>query len=174
MVQEGKFREDLYYRLNVVKIELPPLRQRPEDIPLLAAHFAQKYTRDGQPPKQVTPQMMEVLLRHRWPGNVRELENAMERACVTSRDEWLRPENLPPEVVNPPQTKVPFRVDLSRPLTDQLPEVVATFEERYLRKALRKARGHVGRTAKLSGLSRQSISEKIARYKIDASQFTGK
>jgi DNA-binding NtrC family response regulator len=172
MVQDGKFREDLYYRLNVVKIELPPLHDRLEDIPLLATHFAQKYARPGQPPKQVTSEAMEVMLRHRWPGNVRELENAIERACVTSPDEWIRPENLPPEVVKPAKRKAPFLVDLSRPLSDQLPEVVAAFEQRYLRRALRKARGNIGRTAKITGLSRRSISDKIALYKIDKSQFT--
>jgi two-component system response regulator AtoC len=172
MVHEKKFREDLFYRLNVVKIDLPPLHERPEDILLLAAHFTQKYARPGQPPKQVAPEAMEVLLRYRWPGNIRQLENAIERACVTSRDEWIRPENLPPEIVKPGKTKVPFPVDLSRPLTEQLPEVVAAFEERYLRRALRKARGHIGRTAKITGLSRRSISDKIAQFKIDKSQFT--
>ena len=79
MVQEGKFREDLYYRLNVMKIDLPPLRERREDVPLLATHFAAKYARPGTPPLEFTPEAMEVLLRHRWPGNIRELENAIER-----------------------------------------------------------------------------------------------
>src|SRR5207244_3642159 len=83
MVQDGKFRQDLYYRLNVVKIELPALHERPEDIPILAAHFSQKYARPGQPPKQIAPEAMEVLLRYGWPGNIRELENAIERGCVT-------------------------------------------------------------------------------------------
>ncbi len=171
LVREGTFREDLYYRLNVVKLELPPLHERPEDIPILAAHFARKYARPGQPPKQVAPEAMELLLRARWPGNIRQLENAMERACVTSRSEQILPENLPPEIGKPSKTKVPFPVDLSRPLTEQLPEIVASFEERYLRKALKKARGHVGRTAKITGLSRRSISEKIAQYKIDKAEF---
>ena len=84
LAKEGKFREDLYYRLNVVKIELPPLHERPEDIALLAEHFVQKFSRPGSPPKQIAPEAMEALLQHRWPGNIRELENAMERACVTS------------------------------------------------------------------------------------------
>src|SRR5439155_334655 len=97
LVQDGKFREDLYYRLNVVKIELPLLRDRPEDLPLLVTHFAQKYARPGQAPKQVSPESMDILMRYAWPGNVRELENAIERACVTSRTEWIHPENLPPE-----------------------------------------------------------------------------
>ena len=107
LVKEGKFREDLYYRLNVVKIDLPPLRERPEDIPLLAAHFAQKFSRPGAPPKAIAPEAMELLLQHRWPGNIRELENAIERACVTSRDDVIRPENLPAEILKPSRPKLP-------------------------------------------------------------------
>src|SRR5207237_1409635 len=87
LAKEGKFREDLYYRLNVVKVDLPPLHERPEDIYLLAAHFIQKFSAPGGPPKTISPEAMEALLQHRWPGNIRELENAIERACVTSRDE---------------------------------------------------------------------------------------
>jgi DNA-binding NtrC family response regulator len=171
LVREGKFREDLYYRLNVVKIDLPPLQERSEDIPLLAMHFAQKYARPGTAPKQIAPEAMEVLLRYRWPGNIRELENAIERGSVTSQDEIIRPANLPPELLKPVSNKVPFPVDLSRPLAEQLAEVTAAFEERYLRRALRKARGHIGRTARISGLSRRSISDKIAQYKIDKSLY---
>ncbi len=171
MVKDGTFREDLFYRLNVVKIDLPPLHERPEDIPLLAMHFSQKYSRGGA--KQIAPEAMEILYRYRWPGNIRELENAIERACVTSRDEWIRPENLSPDLSAPAKTKLPFQVDLTRPLTEQLPELIASFEERYLRKALRKARGHIGRTAKITGLSRRSISDKIALYKINKTQFMG-
>jgi two-component system response regulator AtoC len=171
MVQAGKFREDLYYRLNVIKIELPPLHERPEDIPLLASHFIQKYGRPGAQLPQIAPEAMDVLLAYQWPGNIRQLENAMERACVTSRDEWIRPENLPPEIVQAPAPKMRFPVDLSRPMTEQLPEVVAAFEERYLRRALKKARGHIGRTARITGLSRRTISDKIAQYKIDKAQF---
>jgi DNA-binding NtrC family response regulator len=171
LVKKGTFREDLFYRLNVVKIDLPPLRDRPEDIPLLAMHFSQKYTVGGAGPKQIAPEAMEVLLRYRWPGNIRELENAIERACVTSGAEQIRLENLPPEIVEPEQTKVPLPVDLSRQLTEQLSEVVAAFEKRYLSHALRKTNGHVGRTAKIAGISRRSVSEKIARYKIDKSRF---
>lgn len=171
MVQEGKFREDLYYRLNVVKIDLPPLHKRPEDIPLLAAHFAEKYAPAGLPPKQIAPEAMEILLRCRWPGNIRELENAIERACVTCRDAIILPEHLPPEVLSPASTNDSSPIDLSRPLTDQISEMVAAFEERYLRQAIEKARGHVTRTARITGLSRRTISEKLAQYKIDKSQF---
>jgi len=171
LAKEGKFREDLYYRLNVVKIDLPPLHERPEDIPLLAGHFVQKFSRPGAPPKVIAPEAMETLIQHRWPGNIRELENAIERACVTSRDEVIRAENLPAEILKPGRPRSELPVDLSRPLTEQLNELTAAFEERYLRRALKRARGHIGRTAHLTGLSRRTITEKLALYQIDKTEF---
>ncbi len=171
LAKEGKFREDLYYRLNVVKIDLPPLHERPEDIPLLAANFTQRFSRPGAPPKSIAPEAMELLLQHRWPGNIRELENAIERATVTSRDDVIRPENLPAEILKPTRPKYQLPVDLSRPLTDQLNELTSAFEERYLRRALKRTRGHIGRTARLTGLSRRTITDKIALYQIDKTEF---
>jgi DNA-binding NtrC family response regulator len=171
LAKEGKFREDLYYRLNVVKIDLPPLHERPEDIALLAEHFVQKFSRPGAAPKQIAPEAMEALLHYRWPGNIRELENAMERACVTTRDDTVRPENLPAEILKPSRPRLQVPVDLSRPLTEQLTELTAAFEERYLRRALKKTRGHIGRTASLTGLSRRTITEKLALYQIEKTEF---
>ncbi len=171
LVQEGKFREDLYYRLNVVKIDLPPLRERPEDIALLATHFAHKYARQGERPKQITPEAMEILLAHAWPGNIRELENAIERASVTSKDEQIRPENLPRELTTPPRNRVVGSVDLKRPLAELVAEMTADLERRYLRRMLKKCRGNIGRCAKLSGLSRRTITDKVALYKIDRKEF---
>ena len=171
LVKAGKFREDLYYRLDVVKIDLPPLRDRLEDIPLLATHFAQKYAGAGSAPKKISPEAMEILLNHRWPGNVRELENAVERGTVTSRDEFIRPENLPPDLTKAPGPRMPFVIDLHRTLTEQLEELSAGFEATYLRRAMKKTRGHVGRTARMSGLSRRTITAKIAEYKIEKSNF---
>src|SRR3954464_10916486 len=97
-VREGRFREDLYYRLNVIKIDVPPLRDRPEDIPLLVTHFLNKYARPNEPAKKMAPESMERLLAYRWPGNVRELENAIERASVTTVGDTISPEKLPPRV----------------------------------------------------------------------------
>jgi DNA-binding NtrC family response regulator len=171
LAKEGKFREDLYYRLNVVKIDLPPLCERAEDIPLLAQHFAQKFSRPGTAPKAISPEAMEILIQFRWPGNIRELENAIERACVTSRDEVIRPENLPPEVLKPSRPRYQLPIDVSRPLTEQLAEFTAAFEERYLRRALKRTRAHIGRTARLTGLSRRTITEKLALYQIDKNEF---
>jgi DNA-binding NtrC family response regulator len=172
LVKEGKFREDLYYRLNVVRIDIPPLRDRPEDIPVLVAHFCQKFARPGQRPPAVKPEAMDVLLKCPWPGNVRQLENAIERACVTARDGVITPKNLPPDVGKRPDAKPhPFQVDLSRSLPDQLAEITAEFEKRYLRRALRKTRGHVGKCAEISGLSRRSITDKISHYQIKKDEF---
>src|SRR5438552_1147455 len=92
LVKQGKFREDLYYRLNVIKIDLPPLRERREDIPLLAAYFAEKYARPGEAAKPIPPETMDALLNYSWPGNIRELENAIERACVTSPNGGILPQ----------------------------------------------------------------------------------
>jgi DNA-binding NtrC family response regulator len=171
LVRDGEFREDLYYRLNVVKIDLPPLRQRPEDIPLLAEHFAGKYSRPDQPRKQVSPAAMEVLLQYSWPGNVRELENALERACVTTMTAEIAPENLPPEVMGKDVSLSAFNVDLDVPLTEVVQRINAAVEQEYIRKALEKAHGNVGRCARLCGLSRRSVSAKIAEYKINKAAF---
>jgi DNA-binding NtrC family response regulator len=174
LVKDGKFREDLYYRLNVVRIDIPPLRDRTEDIPVLAAHFCQKFARAGQKPAEINPEAMDVLLKCPWPGNVRQLENAIERACVTARDGVITPKNLPPDVgrrMNADGKPHPFHVDLTRPLPDQLAQITAEFEKRYLRKALRRTRGRVGKCAEISGLSRRSITDKIAHYGIKKEEF---
>ncbi len=171
LVKEGTFREDLYYRLNVVKIDLPPLRDRPEDIPLLATHFCAKYSRPDEAPKLVAPQAMEVLLNYQWPGNIRELENAIERACVTSRDNTIQAENLPRELVVQPTSKVPVHIDLNRSLPQLLREVTASVEQQYICKALKKSRGNVGRCAGICGMSRRSITGKINEYKLNKASF---
>src|SRR5262245_4745758 len=110
LVRKRKFREDLYYRLNVIRIELPPLRDRPEDIPLLADHFAAKYARPRQPSKPITPETVEALLQHSWPGNVRELENAIERATLTARGPRITPADLPSEISQAAARPAPFAI----------------------------------------------------------------
>jgi len=137
LVKHKTFREDLFYRLNVVKIDLLPLRDRPEDIPLLAVHFTEKYALPGESPKQISPRVMEVLLNYPWPGNIRELENTIERACVTSREHVIELENLPANLLNPAAPRLPFHIDLKSPLPDVLRKAVSKIEQQYLAKALR-------------------------------------
>jgi DNA-binding NtrC family response regulator len=172
LVRRERFREDLYYRLNVVKIELPPLRDRQEDIPLLATHFAEKYSRPGEVPKTFSAATMQKLLGHSWPGNIRELENAIERACVVARGPIIEPDDLPPEVLAgraiPPHSQ---KIDLSRKLPDLLRETIADLEKQYIRRALKKTRGNVMRCARLCGLSRRSISAKLTEYNIKKDEF---
>jgi DNA-binding NtrC family response regulator len=171
LARQGKFREDLYFRLNVVKIELPPLRERLEDVPLLATHFAAKHARPGEPPKALSPAVMEALLQYHWPGNIRELENYIERATVTARGPTVEVTDLPPEVLAPRAIAPLYKIDLARPLPDLLREATAELEKQYLRKALKKSRGNVGRCAKICGLSRRSISAKLAEYQIEKADF---
>jgi DNA-binding NtrC family response regulator len=171
MVREGRFREDLYYRLNVVKIEIPPLRERREDIPLLARHFCEKYARPGEPPKQISPEAMERLLTHRWPGNIRELENAVERACVTCRGPAIDVEHLPSELgVKRRKIKLPVGVDLARPLSEQMAELSAAYERRFFAKAFRKSGGDIEKCAKLCGMTSRALTAKLAEHKIDEGQ----
>jgi DNA-binding NtrC family response regulator len=173
LVRKGSFRQDLYYRLNVVKMDLPPLRERKEDIPLLATHFAQIYTPSGDTPRRFSPEAMEVLLNFDWPGNVRQLANAIERACVISREGLIQVDNLPPELVAAPTEKSGISIDLNRPLPELINEVVTSLERQYISKALRKSRGNVGRCARICGLSRRSITTKISQYAIDRSAWKG-
>ncbi|HEY2911128.1 MAG TPA: sigma-54 dependent transcriptional regulator, partial [Gemmataceae bacterium] len=171
LIREEKFRDDLFFRLNVVRIDLPPLRSRPEDIPVLVNHFCQKYARSGAKPPQVSDEAMAILMKAPWPGNIRQLENAIERACITTRDGVIQPKNLPADIAGRAVSKNPFHVDLHRKLPEQMAEITAAFEERYLRRALRRTHGHVGKCAKITGLSRRSITDKIAQYDIDKSEF---
>ena len=156
LVRDGKFRDDLYYRLNVVLIDIPPLRERQEDIPVLVAHFCQKFARIGSKPAEVTPEAMDVLLKCPWPGNVRQLENAIERACVTARDGLITPKNLPPDVGLPANGKPhPFQIDLSRPLPELLAEMTTEFEKRLSPPGAQADTRPRGQVREISGLSRR-------------------
>jgi len=171
LVQEGKFREDLYYRINVVKIDLPPLRERREDIPLLAAYFAEKFARPGDPPKKIPPQTMEVLLNYAWPGNIRELENAIERACVTSQNGSILPQYFPTEVLHTTSSRPMGPVDVSQPLPDVLRQLQADVEQEYIRKVLEQCHGNVTNCAQRCGISRRSLSAKLRAYQINKAVF---
>jgi DNA-binding NtrC family response regulator len=171
LVKKGIFREDLFYRVNVVRIDLPLLRERPEDIPLLATHFAAKYTPAEEKPKKISPGVMEIFLNYPWPGNVRQLENVMERVCVISQSDEILVEHLPTELTEPRQVKSSFPVNLNTPLPQLLQEMTMSLERQYIEKALRKTKGNVSKCAKLCGMSRRSITAKISDYAIDKKTF---
>src|SRR5262249_60774408 len=123
------------------------------------------------PPRTAWREARGLLPPQRGRGNIRGRESARERAWVPSGDGFSGPENLPAEILKPSRPRYQLPVDLKRPLTEQLAELTAAFEERYLRRALKRTRSHIGRTARLTGLSRRTITDKIALYQIDKSEF---
>jgi DNA-binding NtrC family response regulator len=159
-VEQGKFRQDLYYRLRVIEIALPPLRERTEDVPLLVEHFLKKLEHERGRTFSVTPQALSVLVSYAWPGNVRELENALEAAVALTRAGVLTPEDLPPKV------RAEFH-DASRleDLYANLPSL-EELERRYLTHVLRMTRENKARTAGILGISRKTLYRMAERFKL--------
>jgi DNA-binding NtrC family response regulator len=172
-VDEGAFREDLYYRLNVISINLPPLRDRREDILPLAQHFIRKYADENNRklPDQISPEVLSLLEAYDWPGNVRELENVIERAVIIARGEELRREDLREEVLNPQRAvsqvggqKIATQIDLSRGISFY--DEVNRFQIELIRRALEITGGHQSRAAKLLGMNTTTLNSKIRYYNI--------
>ncbi len=164
MIAAGQFREDLYYRLNVITLKLPALRERREDIPLLALHFQTLYSRKlGRPVQGLASDTMALLQAHDWPGNIRELQNAIERAVIFCRGEELLPADLPSScgylaatVNGPPSSQISF---------DQpLPEKLEQFEADLVRQAMVEARGVQASAARLLGISRSNLQYKLRKF----------
>jgi DNA-binding NtrC family response regulator len=173
-VKKGRFRADLFYRLNVVRIELPPLRERTEDIPLLATHFLQKHgSATGAPLAEIASDAMQALLRHNWPGNVRELENAIKAGVALADGTVLRRDDLPESVA--PRTQEPPRpgslLDVERPLPDLTCDLIGRVEREYFVRVLELHKGNVARTARHSGLSRRSVTQKLQKYGLERAEF---
>ncbi|BDG03634.1 sigma-54-dependent transcriptional regulator [Anaeromyxobacter oryzae] len=157
-VKAGKFREDLYFRLRVVPLRLPPLRERREDVPLLVEHLVQKHAlRLGRPPLAPDPDAMRALLDHPWPGNVRELEHAIERGLLLARGDAITLADLPPELAAPAQEAANGGEGRYRKARD-------VWEKRFLEDLLREAGGQVAKAAELAGVHRSTFYEKLARY----------
>ncbi len=163
-LEQGRFREDLYYRLNVVPINIPPLRERKEDIPYLAAHFADKLGREvrGQPCR-LTPEAVEKLLTYSWPGNVRELENVIERSIVLSQSEELGPGDIKLDLA--PKSRAP---EETRFLPDGM--TLDQFEQMIIQEALRRAGGNKSHAARLLGLTRNALRYRLAQMGLENTQ----
>lgn len=156
MVREGKFREDLYFRIRVVQIALPPLRERPEDIPLLAEHFRQEYARENAKESvRISAQAMLVLQGYRWPGNVRELRTAIEHGVVLARGREIEPKDLPPSVR---AEDFPTPESSGRGGGVRLEDL----ERQAIQQAMRRAGNNVTEAAKLLGISRRTLHRKLA------------
>jgi DNA-binding NtrC family response regulator len=159
-VEEGGFREDLYYRLKVVEVELPPLRQRSEDVPALCVRFlSQVAERLGREKKQLSPEALARLVRHPWPGNVRELQNAIEQAAVLSSGDLIEESDLNLGDAKPGAALSGLADDM--PFSEAKRQTVEQFEREYLLRALRENDGNVSRTAQAIGMVRQSLQQKI-------------
>jgi DNA-binding NtrC family response regulator len=169
LVQQGSFREDLYYRLNVITLHLPPLRNRAEDIPLLARHFLRLYAEEnGKPVTEITPQAMERLIDYRWPGNVRELENAIERAVVLSTDSVIDVDLLPPGLRSPGAASP---LQAAAPLPDAgvaFWDAVSSYERQLIVRALQAAGGVQKRAAELLQVKPTTLHEMMKRLSISA------
>jgi len=163
-IEEGKFREELFYRLNVIAFEIPPLRKRPEDISLLAAHFLRKHCeRAGRKMKRLTPEVVGLLESYAWPGNVRELENAIERIVAVEERETITPNCLPGEIVNArPKEEGTLALKPGFKLEEYLDQI----SRRYLQDAGQAAGGNMRRMAEILGLSYRSLRYLMDKYRI--------
>ncbi len=165
-VREGVMREDLFYRLNVIPIHLPPLRERREDIPFLVAHFVQKFNKElGKNVRGVTPEAMAVLERYHWPGNIRELENALERASVLGTGEMVGVDSLPEPVRRGRPPREPDVLDLPEEGLD-LEATLDDLERRYLQRALDRTRGVQTKAAELLRMTFRQFRYKLQKHSL--------
>ncbi len=159
-LEDGSLREDLYYRLNVVSIKIPPLREHKEDVPLLVNYFLQKFNREsGKNIKGVSPEAMDVLMNYSWPGNAREVENVIERAVILSSEDTLLPQSLPLHLEEEPD-----KLEIHLP-----PEGIALekVEKSLIREALKITRGNQSRAAKLLDISRNTLRYRLKKFGLE-------
>jgi DNA-binding NtrC family response regulator len=157
LIEQEKFREDLYYRLNVVTVDLPPLRGRREDILPLAEHFLRKYAKENnRPVRSFSPEVVEFMLNYDWRGNVRELENMIERGVVLSKDKAITLAEFPQELTN------------STPADGK---TIEALEKNHIRKVLEETDGNIARTAKMLGIHRTTLYNKLKKYDISVDIF---
>ncbi|HET9552696.1 MAG TPA: sigma-54 dependent transcriptional regulator [Anaeromyxobacteraceae bacterium] len=175
LVKAGRFREDLFYRLNVINVPLPSLRDRAEDIPLLAHHFLRRYAdRLAKRVKTLTPEAVELLCGYRWPGNVRELENAIERAVVLCRADSITPVDLPPAVTGrtaPLVREAPSNGDESAWLTLSYAaakeQALRRFEKSYVEALMRACDNNISAAARKAGMDRSNFKRVLRKYRTD-------
>jgi len=168
LVAEGRFREDLFYRLNVITLTLPPLRERREDIPLLADHFLTQYSEENQrPPARLTPDALRALVDYSWPGNVRELENVIERAVVLSTTPQIGPELLPDGVVDRPAWASNSQAGLAAGESASLFAMVDQYERRLILSMLEQTHGRQTEAADRFQIPLSTLNQKIKRHGID-------
>jgi DNA-binding NtrC family response regulator len=165
LVQTGAFRADLYYRLCVFHIHLPSLRQRPEDVPLLAVHFLEKHAADDEPAAVLSPDALAVLMAYDWPGNVREVENVMIRASRLCQNGRIETEDLGL------RTTQPAAAGTASPFQTMKEAAVRDFERSYLRRLMAVHQGNVTRAARAAGKDRRELGKLLKKHHIDSRAF---
>lgn len=167
MVADGTFREDLYYRLNVISIDVPPLRDRVEDVPSLAGHFWQIFSaKNRKHVKGITPQAMDMLLKYSWPGNVRELENAMERAVILLQGEYISEKELPLPIQGTAGNDCPQAENPN----SAMPETLEEMEKFMISKILREVSGNKSEAARRLGITRRTLKLKLKKFGEDSEE----
>ncbi len=176
LVEDGAFRQDLYYRLNVFPIELPPLRERPEDISLLANSILDNLNRMHEKQiEEIHPDVIAALEVYNWPGNIRELENVLERAYILETSQILSPESLPSELlacIELPQAQI--AVDPNMTLTEFRKKGVEDLERRYLKELLTRHNGKINRSSEEAGISARQLHKLLTKYGIRKEEFKNK
>jgi DNA-binding NtrC family response regulator len=175
MMRQGDFREDLFYRLNIFPITLPPLRERLEDVPILAEHFLGRHlTLSNGRVKHISPGAVSDMMNYAWRGNIRELENLIKRAIIKTSGDTITHIELPAsnEVYStPPTSDATLAVTLDTPFKDYLSTIMRDAEEKYLLRMLRLYKGNINQIAKLMDVDRKTIYRKMAEYSIDPASF---
>ena len=175
LIKEGKFREDLYYRLNVINIYLPQLRERAEDISLLAYYFLKKHSEKlKKKVEKISVDVLQTLQNYEWVGNVRELENVIERAVVLVNGETIYAKDLPPQILGQSYyvTEEPGPRDLTKfPYQEAKDRALASFNRTYLASLLKQASGNISIASERAGMDRSNFKKIIRRYNIDIAEF---
>jgi transcriptional regulator with PAS, ATPase and Fis domain len=173
LVKKGEFREDLFYRINVIRLHLPPLRERREDLAILIDHFLRKHHRENQRTRGLSPEAMSILSAYAWPGNIRELENEIERLLVLGGDMELIPADLISGRIR--DTVVPGGVPLMSPMktTGKLNEAVEALEREMIQRGLMRTQYNKSRLARELGISRSNLILKISKYGLERGLDSG-
>ncbi len=163
-IEKGEYREDLYYRINVFPIFIPPLRERRDDIPILVDHFISKFNRkNDRTIKRITTSAINMLMVHRWPGNIRELENVIERACIMSKDDVIHSYDLPPTLQTAEST--------NSQMEGGMMSIVEQVEKQLIRDALTSTKGNITKAAEILMVTERMLGTRVKKYGIDAWRF---
>ena len=161
LVQEGRFRQDLYYRLNVIRIDLPPLRERTEDIPILIEHFMRKFSEQiHRKLEGIEPEALDALTNYHWPGNIRELEHTIERAVLLGKEARIGLQDFPPSLVARNDHVLPLANAVAKSYT------LKDLEKEYIMRVMETVGGNKTEAAKTLGVDRTTLYRKLEEYKV--------